>query len=65
MIPVVCMIIIIRMNVVDNLNSVMVINKPCVCSSAMRLSTFCGLHRDMEQFIYNWLPTPEDNLNLD
>jgi hypothetical protein len=26
-----------------------VINKPCVCSSTMRLSTFCGLHRDTEQ----------------
>jgi hypothetical protein len=31
----------------------------------MRLSTFCGLHRDSEQFIYNWLPTPEDDLALD
>ena len=29
----------------------------------MRLSTFCGLHRDQEQFIYNWLP--EDDLDLD
>ncbi len=38
-----------RMNVVDNLNSVQVINKPCVYSSTMRLSTFCGLHRDTEQ----------------
>jgi hypothetical protein len=37
------------MNVVDNLNSVWVINKPCVYSSTMRLSTFCGLHRDTEQ----------------
>jgi hypothetical protein len=43
------MIIITRMNVVDNLNSVQVINKPCVYSSTMRLSTFCGLHRDTEQ----------------
>jgi hypothetical protein len=36
-----------------------------VYSSTMRLSTFCGLHRDTEQFIYNWLPTPEDDLVLD
>jgi hypothetical protein len=41
--------IIIGMNVVDNLNSVQVINKPCVCSRTMRLSTFCGLRRDQEQ----------------
>jgi hypothetical protein len=34
------------MNVVDNLNSVKVINKPCVCSSTMRLSSVCGLHGD-------------------
>jgi hypothetical protein len=53
------------MNVVDNLNPVKVINKPCVCSSTMRLSPFCGFHRDTEQFIYNWLPTPEDDLVLD
>ncbi len=26
-----------------------VINKPCVCSSTMRLSTFSALHRDLEQ----------------
>ncbi len=45
---IVYMIIITGMNVVDNLNSVYVINKPCVCSSTMRLSTFCGLHRDTE-----------------
>jgi hypothetical protein len=31
----------------------------------MRLSTFCGLHRDTEQFIYNWLPTLEEDLALD
>jgi hypothetical protein len=43
------LIIIIGMNVVDNLNSVWVINKPCVCSRTMRLSTFCGLRRDQEQ----------------
>ncbi len=29
----------------------------------MRLSTFCGLRRDQEQFIYNLLP--EDDLDLD
>ncbi len=45
------MTIIISMNVVDNLNSVQVINKPCVWSSTMRLSTFCGLHRDTEQYL--------------
>ncbi len=39
------------MNVVDNLNSVQVINKPCVCSRTMRLSTFCGLRRDQEQHL--------------
>jgi hypothetical protein len=31
----------------------------------MRLSTFCGLRRDQEQFIYNWMPTLEDDLDLD
>ncbi len=51
------------MNVVDNLNSVSGLNKPCVSSRTMRLSTFCGLRRDQEQFIYNWLP--EDDLDLD
>jgi hypothetical protein len=60
---IVYIIIIIGMNVVDNLNSVKVINKPCVCSRTMRLSTFCGLRHDQEQFIYNWLP--EDDLDLD
>ncbi len=29
----------------------------------MRLSTFCGLCQDQEQFIYNWIP--EDDLDLD
>jgi hypothetical protein len=29
----------------------LLINKPCVYSSTMRLSTFCGLHRDTEQLI--------------
>ncbi len=43
---VVLYIIIIRMNAVDNLNSVQVINKPCVCSSTMRLSSVCGLLGD-------------------
>jgi hypothetical protein len=27
-------------------------NKPCVYSSTMRLSTFCGLHRDTEHLLY-------------
>ncbi len=31
---------------INNLNSVQVINKPCVCSSTMRLSSLCGLHGD-------------------
>jgi hypothetical protein len=32
----------------------------------MRLSSVCGLHGDeAKQFIYNWLPTPEDDLALD
>jgi hypothetical protein len=48
----VCIIIIIGMNVVDNINCVKVINKPCVCSRTMRLSTFCGLRRDQEQTLY-------------
>jgi hypothetical protein len=66
MMPVIVYImIIIGMNVVDNLNSVTVINKPCVCSRTMRLSTFCGPRCDQEQFIYNWLPTPEDDLDLE
>jgi hypothetical protein len=37
----------------------------CVYKRTMRLSTSCGLHRDTEQFIYNWLPTPEKDLALD
>ncbi len=44
-------IIIIGVNVVTNLNSVQVINKPCVCSRTMRLSTFCGLRRDQEHLL--------------
>jgi hypothetical protein len=31
----------------------------------MRLSALAALRRDPEQFIYNWLPTPEDDLVLD
>jgi hypothetical protein len=42
-------IIIIGMNVVDILNSVKFINKPCVCTKTMRLSTFSALRRDREQ----------------
>ncbi len=34
--------------------SVWVINKPCVCSRTMRLSTFCGLRRDQEQLLSNF-----------
>jgi hypothetical protein len=29
----------------------------------MRLSTFCGLRRDQEQFIYNWLPEEDPDLD--
>ncbi len=47
-------IIIIGMNVVDNLNSVKVINKPCVCTRTMRLSTFAALRRDQEQLESCW-----------
>ncbi len=31
----------------------------------MRLSTFSALRCDLEQYIYNWQPTPEDDLALD
>ncbi len=41
------------MNVVDNLNSVLVINKPCVCTRTMRLSTFSALRRDQEHIQYS------------
>jgi hypothetical protein len=41
------------MNVVVNVNSVSVINKPCVCTRTMRLSALAALRRDREQFIYN------------
>ncbi len=36
----------IRMNVISNLNSVQVINKPCVSSSTMRLHSLLGLRGD-------------------
>jgi hypothetical protein len=51
MIPVVylCIIIIIGMNVVDNLNSVSVINKPCMSSRNMRLLPRAALHSDSKQ----------------
>jgi hypothetical protein len=51
MIPVVyiCIIIIIGMNVVDNLNSVLVINKPCMSSRNMCLLPWATLHSDSEQ----------------
>jgi hypothetical protein len=65
MIPLVyiCIIIIIGMNVVDNLNSVLVINKPCMSSRNMRLLPWATLHSDSEQFIYNLML--EDDLGLD
>jgi hypothetical protein len=57
MMPVIVYIIImIGMNVVNNLNSVKVLNKPCVCSRTMRISTFCGLRRDQEQLRLLRLP---------
>ncbi len=49
------------MNVVDNLNSVKVINKPSVCTRTMRLSTFSTLPRDREQIHYRQL---EEQTNL-
>jgi hypothetical protein len=42
-------IIIIRMNVVDNLNYVKVINKPCMSSRNMCLLPWATLHSDSEQ----------------
>ncbi len=51
-----CTIIIIGMNVVDNLNSVQVINKPCVCTRTMRLSTFSALRRDLEHLLLFPMP---------
>jgi hypothetical protein len=41
-------IIIIGMNVVDNLNSVLVINKPCMSSRNMRLLLWAALRSDSE-----------------
>jgi hypothetical protein len=55
------------MNVVDNLNSVKVINKPCVYSSTMRLSTSCGLHRDTEHIqrtIAGEFPKPQCSITF-
>ncbi len=41
-------------------------NHECILLSAMRLSSWTSPRRDdSEQFIYNWLPTPEDDLALD
>jgi hypothetical protein len=37
------------MNVVDNLNSVLVINKPCMSSRCMGLLPRTALHNDSEQ----------------
>jgi hypothetical protein len=51
------------MNVVDNLNFVYVINKPCIRSRCMSLLPRTTLHSDSEQFIYNWML--EDDLDLD
>jgi hypothetical protein len=51
------------MNVVDNLNSVWVINKPCMSSRHMSLLPRAALHSGGEQFIYNWML--EDDLDLD
>jgi hypothetical protein len=38
------------MNVVDNLNSVQVINKPCMRSRCMSLLPRTTLHSDSEQY---------------
>ncbi len=59
----ICIIITIGKNVVDNLNSVKVINKPCMSSRRMSLLPQATLHSDSEQFIYNWML--EDDLDLD
>ncbi len=50
-------IIMIRTNVVDNLNSVQVINKPCVCTRTMRLSSVAALQSDREH-VYLDLENP-------
>jgi hypothetical protein len=39
------------MNVVDNLNSVSVINKPCMSSRRMSLLPRATLHSDSEQLL--------------
>jgi hypothetical protein len=46
----ICVIIIIGMNVIDNLNSVCVINKPCMSSRNMCLLPRATLHSDSEQY---------------
>jgi hypothetical protein len=46
-----CIIIITGMNVVDNLNSVKVINKPCMSSRCMSLLPRATLHSDSEQLL--------------
>ena len=49
----ICIIIIIGMNVVDNLNSVEVINKPCMSSRRMSLLPRATLHSDSELILYS------------
>ncbi len=44
-----CIIIIAGMNVVDNLNSVYVMNKPCMSSRCMGILPRTALHSDSEQ----------------
>jgi hypothetical protein len=52
------------MNVVDNLNCVLVINKPFMREARyVSLIPRTTLHSDSEQFIYNW--KQENNLDLD
>jgi hypothetical protein len=52
------------LNVVDNLNCVKVINKPCVREArCMRLIPWT-LHSGSEQFIYNW-KLEKKSLDLD
>jgi hypothetical protein len=46
------------MNVVDNLNSVYVINKPCMSSRRMSLLPRATLHSDSEQGWYSNLLLP-------
>ncbi len=47
------------MNVVDNLNSVKVINKPCMSSRRMSLLPRTALHSDSEQYVYIAFPIRE------